>query len=149
MLGFGKLEGLAGDEAVLRTLREMRAGGVSAGFVSLVADAPLLTIGREGVSVTGAFAPGEADAEFRRQLAAARDVLPRAEARIVSSMAEWHAARRQGQTAAWLACEGSEFLDGDPGRVDVLWEAGITRFAIRSTSSEGLLPDWRCGWRRE
>lgn len=114
-----------GDEAVLRTLREMRAGGVGAGFVSLVADAPLLTIGREGVTVSGAFAPGEADAEFRRQLAAAREVLPRGESRIVASMTEWRAAQREGLTAAWLACEGSEFLDGDAGRVDVLWEAGI------------------------
>lgn len=114
-----------GDAAVLRTLRGMRAGGVGAGFVSLVADGPLISLGPSGVSVAHAYAPGEAAAEFTRQLATARELLPQGGARIVTSLAEWGAARRDGLVAAWLSCEGSEFLDGDPGRVDLLWEAGI------------------------
>ena len=114
-----------GDEAVRRTLRAMRAGGVRAGFVSLVADGPLIELGANAVSVKGAYRAGEAQAEFLRQLAAVRELLPQAETRVVTSLGECRAAIRDGRVGAFLSCEGSEFLDGDPGRVELLWEQGI------------------------
>lgn len=114
-----------GDSAVLATLRAMATGGVSGGFVSLVADAPIIARGATGVTVTGVMTPAVAAADFRRQLAVARELLPQANARIVTTMAEWRAARREGAVAAWLACEGSEGLAGDPARVDQLWADGI------------------------
>jgi len=114
-----------GDDAVRRTLREMRAGGVHAGFVSLVGDGPLIQLGANAVSVTGAYKAGEAQAEFARQLAAVRELLPTGGARVVTTMAECRAAMRDGQVGAFLSCEGSEFLDGDPGRVELLWEQGV------------------------
>ncbi len=114
-----------GDAGVLRTLGEMRTGGVSGGFVSLVADGPLIKLGSTGVSVTGAYKAGEAQAEFTRQVDILRDLLPKGGARVVTSMKEFERAARDGLTGAWLACEGSEFVDGDAGRVDVLHAAGV------------------------
>ncbi|MEN9817640.1 MAG: hypothetical protein RLZ32_1520 [Gemmatimonadota bacterium] len=114
-----------GDDAVRGTLRAMRAGGVHAGFVSLVGDGPLIQLGANGVSVTGAYRPGEAQAEFARQLATVRELLPQAGARVVTTLAQARTAIGEGQVAAFLSCEGSEFLDGDPGRVEPLWEQGI------------------------
>lgn len=114
-----------GDEAVRRTLRAMRAGGVHAGFVSLVGDGPLIQLGANAVSVTGAYRPGEAQAEFARQLATVRELLPQAGTRVVTTLAQARTAIADGQVAAFLSCEGSEFLDGDPGRVELLWEQGV------------------------
>lgn len=113
-----------GDAAVLATLAAMRQAEVH-GFVSLVADGPLIQLGDNGVSVLGGYKPGEAQAEFTRQLAIARAMLPQGAARIVTSVAAFEAAQAAGVTGAWLACEGSEFLDGDAARVDVLHEAGV------------------------
>jgi len=115
----------AGDEAVMKTLREMRAGGVDGGFMSVVSDAPLLQLGENGVTVRGPYARGDAVREYERQLGLLRAMLPRGQARIVTTVAEWERAHREGLIGAWLSCEGSEVLDGDPDRIDRLHADGV------------------------
>ena len=115
----------AGDQAVMKTLGDMHTGGMHGGFVSIVSDAPLIQIGSTGVTVRGDYRAGEAVAEYQRQLAVMRDLLPKGKARIVTTVAEWERAHADGMVGAWLSCEGSEILDGDPGRVDVIHADGV------------------------
>jgi membrane dipeptidase len=120
----------AGDNFVMKTLAEMRAGGMHGGFMSVVSDAPLIQIGANGVTVRGAFEPGEAVREYERQLALLRDLLPKGKARIVTSVTEWERAHADGLVGAWLSCEGSEVLDGDPERIDRVYADGVRSIQV-------------------
>jgi len=117
--------GYAGDEAFYERLRDMRAGGMHGGFVSLVADAQLLERTPTGIVARRAYRPGEAAVEYVRQLAILKELVPQSQARIVRTMTEFRMAIRDGVVGLWLASEGSECLDGDPERVDRLWSDGI------------------------
>ncbi|MBK9977329.1 MAG: membrane dipeptidase [Gemmatimonadetes bacterium] len=114
----------------MKTLAEMRAGGMHGGFMSVVSDAPLIQIGANGVTVRGAFEPGEAVREYERQLALLRDLLPKGKARIVTSVTEWERAHADGLVGAWLSCEGSEVLDGDPERIDRVYADGVRSIQV-------------------
>ena len=115
----------AGDEAFYERLRDMRASGMHGGFVSLVSDAQLLERTATGIVARRAYRPGEAAAEYERQLAILQDLVAKSQARIVRTMTEFRMAIRDGGVGLWLACEGSECLDGDPERVDRLWTDGV------------------------
>ncbi len=115
----------AGDEAFHERLRDMRSGGMLGGFVSLVADAPLLERTPTGIVTRRAYRPGEAAAEYERQLAILTALVSQSQARIVRSMTEFRLVTDNGGVGLWLACEGSECLDDDPARVDRLWADGI------------------------
>ena len=117
--------GYAGDEAFYERLRDMRAGGMHGGFVSLVADAQLLERTPTGIVARRAYRSGEAAAEYERQLAILKELVPQSQARIVRTMTEFRMAIRDGVVGLWLASEGSECLDGDPERIDRLWSDGI------------------------
>lgn len=112
-------------DSLVGTVRGMQRGRLTGAFFSLVGDAPLIELTPTGVKVQDAYAPGEARREYTRQLALLRAQIAGTGAFIALTGAELQRARREGTVAAFLGCEGGEFLDGDAGRVDQLHADGI------------------------
>jgi membrane dipeptidase len=107
------------------TVRGMDHGRLSGAFFSLVGDAPLIELTPTGVKTRAAYAPGEARAEYARQLALLRTQFAGTAAFIATRADDLVRAHRERRVAAFLGCEGGEFLDGDAARVDVLHADGI------------------------
>lgn len=117
--------GYVGDDSLGGTVRGMRGGQLTGAFFSLVADAPLIELTPAGVKTRGAYAPGEAVVEYARQLQLLRAQLVGTPAFVATKASDLLRAQREGTVAAFLGCEGGEFLDGDAGRVDVLHADGV------------------------
>jgi membrane dipeptidase len=115
----------AGDAAFSARIADMRDGGLTGAFFSLVADAPLLERTPTGIVVRGAYAPGDGQREYERQLAALRALLAGTPAFIATTASDLLRAQRERTVAAFVACEGGEFLEGNPDRVDELHAGGV------------------------
>ena len=120
----GKPEYL-GDEAHRKTVASMQAGGLTGAFFSLVADGPLIELTPNGVVTHGGYAKGDAAREYQRQLADLTALMRTTAAFIATRASELQRAQRERTVAAYLACEGGEFLEGDAGRVDQLYADGV------------------------
>ena len=114
-----------GDDSLRGTVRGMRDGGLTGAFFSLVADAPLIDITPTGVVPRRTYAAGEATREYARQLAFLRAQVGTTPARVATTVADLERAHAGGTVAAFLGCEGGEFLDGDAGRVAPLHADGV------------------------
>ena len=119
-----------GDSHIVRTVTGMRAAGVTGAFFSLVADEPLLETTATGVVVRGAYRAGDGEREYTRQLSILRELLPTTPAFLATRSSDLLRARREQKVAAFLACEGSEFLDGRPERIDQLYADGVRSLQI-------------------
>lgn len=117
--------GYAGDDAVRKTITAMRDAQLTGAFFSLVADAPLIELTPTGVQVHRAYAAGEGAREYQRQLTILRELLKTPPAFLATTASDLLRAQREGKVAAFLACEGGEFLDGKPERVDELYADGV------------------------
>jgi membrane dipeptidase len=115
-----------GDQALDRTISEMREGGLAAGFFSITADARILGRDAKGERVVNrAFAAGEPWADCTRQLTNFDDLVRREKINLASSVPQMEAARKRGQLAAFLSCEGGDCLEGNVGRLDDLYQRGV------------------------
>ncbi len=114
-----------GDEAHRKTVASMQSGGLTGAFFSLVADGPLIELTPTGVITHDAYAKGQAAREYQRQLADLKALLGTTSAFIATRAADLPRAQRDRTVAAYLACEGGEFLEGDAGRVDQLYADGV------------------------
>jgi membrane dipeptidase len=114
-----------GDDSMHYTLAAMTIGGLTGAFVSLVADAPLLEVTPTGIKPKGPYAPGDGAKEYKRQLGILKDLLNRSSQTLVTDAAELQKAFTSEKTALFLACEGSEFLEGKAEKVDELYEDGV------------------------
>lgn len=114
-----------GDAAFVRRVTEMRDARVTGAFFSLVADAPLITLTPTGVVTRGAYAVGGGAREYSRQLGVLRELLATTPAFLATRAADLLRAQRERKVAAFLACEGGEFLDGQPERIDQLYADGV------------------------
>lgn len=119
-----------GDAAVMNTVVGMRDARLTGAFFSLVADAPLLERTPTGIVPRGAYASGDAAREYRRQLNLLREVLAVAPAFLATRSSDLLRAQRDRKVAAFLACEGGEFLDGKAERVDELYADGVRSLQI-------------------
>jgi membrane dipeptidase len=117
--------GYAGDAAVVKTVTGMRDANVTGAFFSLVADAPLLERTPTGIVPRGSYGAGDAEREYRRQLSILRELLPMTPAFLATRSSDLLRAQRERKVAAFLACEGGEFLDGKPERIDQLYTDGV------------------------
>ena len=115
----------AGDDAVVATVTGMRNAGLTGAFFSLVADAPLIERTPTGIRPRGVYAAGEGTREYQRQLAILKDLLEKVPAILATTSSDLVRAPRVRKVAAFLACEGGEFLDGKPERVDQLHADGV------------------------
>lgn len=111
-----------GDKAVIKTVSEMNSGGLSGAFFSLVADMPLIKITDKGVVYDRLYEKGEAWPEYKRQLSVFKDLLKSLDARL--SIAPSDLDPNSHKVAAFLACEGGDFIEGLE-RLDEAYEDGI------------------------
>lgn len=116
--------GYPGDEAFAKTIAAMMEGKLTGAFFTLVADAPLIEITPTGVKPIGAYEPGKAAREYRRQFTVLREFLRHAHIHVAKKTSDLDHAFQHKKVAAFLACEGSEFLS-DPSMLDHLHSDGI------------------------
>jgi membrane dipeptidase len=114
------------------TVTGMQRGRLSGAFFSLVGDAPLIELTPTGVKTRGSYAPGEARAEYTRQLALLRKQLAAVSDSVfmATTSADLLRAQRERRVAAFLGCEGGEFLDGDVDRLDLMYADGLRSLQI-------------------
>jgi membrane dipeptidase len=108
-----------------RTVDDMRRGGLSGAFFSLIADLPLLERTDTGIRVRGGYAPREAQREYTRQLTILTDRLKTGNAFLATKSADLLRAHRDRKVAGFLGCEGGEFLEGNAETVDRLYADGV------------------------
>jgi microsomal dipeptidase-like Zn-dependent dipeptidase len=120
------------------TVRGMNTGHLSGAFFSLVADAPLIESTPKGIQVRGAYAPGEARAEYPRQLALVKAQIRETNAFLALRADDLLRAPREKTVAAFLSCEGGEFIDGDPARVDQFY-ADVERMGGKRWDTSSLI----------
>jgi membrane dipeptidase len=114
-----------GDGAIVKTVGAMTQGRLTGAFFSLVADGPLLEVTPTGIKPKGAYPAGAAVKEYQRQLGVLRELIKTVPVSVATKVADLDAAYRDRKVAAFLACEGSEFLDGQADVVDQLYADGI------------------------
>ncbi len=114
-----------GDAGVLKTTNDMNAGGLTGAFFSLVADVGIIEIGPTGVRPVRNYAAGEAWAEYKRQLDGLRQLLITLPAIQATRATDLDKALSAKKVAAYFACEGGDFLDGDAGRLEEMHKDGI------------------------
>ena len=114
-----------GDQAILKTVTAMNEGRLSGAFFSLVADAPFLERTPTGIKVSGSYGPGDAWTEYQKQLGALNALIKTVPATLATKPADLDRAMATKKVAAYLACEGGEFLEGDPGRLEPMHADGI------------------------
>jgi membrane dipeptidase len=116
-----------GPAAIADAVRDARAAGMTAVNVSAVADfAVLRPDPAQGLRAHRDFRPGEAYADYRRQLDGIRAGAAEAGAEVATSAADLERAARDGRTAVLLGCEGGDFLDGDLSRLAEARADGVT-----------------------
>lgn len=114
-----------GDGAMLKTVSAMNEGGLSGAFFSLVSDGPLLEVTPTGIKPKGGYGEGEALREYKRQLGVLKELLKTVPATLATTNADLAKAFKERRVAAFISCEGGEFLDGDAGRLDMLYADGV------------------------
>ena len=114
-----------GDDAHRKTVASMQAGGLTGAFFSLVADGPLIELTPTGVVTHGGYAKGDAAREYERQINDLKALLGTTTAFVATRASDLLRAQKERTVAAYLACEGGEFLEGDAGRVDQLYADGV------------------------
>ena len=116
-----------GTASVEDALRAARAAGMTAVNLSVVADfAVLRPGGPHGLRAHRDFSPGEAYADYRRQLDGIGTAAAAAGAGIATSAADLERAAAEGSTVVLLGCEGGDFLEGDLGRLEEARADGLT-----------------------
>jgi membrane dipeptidase len=120
-----------GTASVADALRAARAAGMTAVNLSAVADfAVLRPDGAQGLRAHRDFRPGEAYADYRRQLDGIQSAAAAAGAGIATSAADLERAARDGSTVVLLGCEGGDFLEGDLGRLEEARADGVTMLTL-------------------
>lgn len=114
-----------GDAAVVKTVAGMRDAKLTGAFFSLVADYPLIERTPTGIVPRGAYGAGDGAREYSRQLSILRELLTATPAFLATRSSDLLRAQREQKVAAFLACEGGEFLDGKPERIDQLYADGV------------------------
>jgi membrane dipeptidase len=116
-----------GAAAVADAVRAAQAAGMTAVNLSAVADfAVLRPDPAKGLSAHRDFHPGEAYADYRRQLTGIRQAAAEAGAEVATSAADLERAARDGRTVVLLGCEGGDFLEGDLRRLEEARADGVT-----------------------
>jgi membrane dipeptidase len=114
----------------------MREAGVAAAVFSTVADLAVLGLADGGLEVVRDFEPGEAYADFQRQLARLQMAIARGRLALgPGDILEAHAA---GLPAAILASEGADFMEGEPARIAEAHAAGLRSITLVHYRSNAL-----------
>jgi membrane dipeptidase len=119
-----------GEPFVDRALADMHAGRVDAALFACVADSSILDMSGERLRASREFQPGEAYADYRRQIAELRMLESRHEAARGFSPEDVRAAQRHGKTAAIFAVEGGDFIEDRLERVGEAFGDGVRSITL-------------------
>lgn len=116
-----------GDAAGVRTVEAGVDAGVAGAFFSLVGDLRVLGPGSGGkLRAVRSFEPGEAWTDYRRQLRVLRALLRRAPAEAAVRPGQLSGASPDDDVlAAFVACEGGDALEGQPDRLETMYDDGV------------------------
>lgn len=117
--------GYAGDESFIKTVNEMSTGSLAGAFFSLVADAKILKIEATGVRAVRSFEPGEAWQDYQRQMGDLKKLLDLTDAKIATKLSHFDKYNKKGHVAAFISCEGGDFLEGKIDRLNQMYEDGV------------------------
>ncbi len=129
-----------GDAGVIKTVTEMNTGRLSGtemntgrlsgAFFSLVADMPLLERTPTGIKFAKPYAAGEAWKEYQRQMAALKELLKTLPVTTSTKASDLDNAFKNKKAAAYIACEGGDFLDGNASLLDQMYADGVRSLQI-------------------
>ncbi len=108
-----------------RAVSDMRRGHLAAAVFCGVSDFPTLDARAGTLVPVRGFAPGEAYAYYRTQVANLTELVTRGEVALVRSPADLDTARAAGMVGAILGVEGADFLEDHLGRVEKAHADGI------------------------
>ena len=118
------------DQAIAKTIKEMNEGGLTGAFFSMVADAPIIKGGDKGVVMTGNYKPGEAWKEYKRQVTILQDYIKSLPVTPALKASDLQTAQRDHKVAAYIGCEGGDFLEGKADRLDEMYIDGVRSIQI-------------------
>jgi len=120
------LENYQGDAAVSKTLSEMQKGNLTGAFFSMVADVKTIKVGPDGVKPSRNFSTGEAWNDYKRQINGFKELIHGAGSAVVATTSkQLDQCLKENKVAAYCSCEGGDFLEGDAGRLEEMYEDGI------------------------
>jgi len=125
-----KLYKLLGGTFEDRAVADMRKGGVDGAVFNGVADIQLLTLGKTGLTSNREFAPGEAWASYRRQIADLKAMERAGLVTICRSAQDVRAAKAAGKIGMILAMEGADFLEKDLSRLSQVYDDGVRMLTL-------------------
>ncbi len=112
-------------------LADMKAGLVTACLFAMVSDVQLLELQLVGgLKVARKFHPGEAFADFKRQLDYFLSLFAKGELVLALSAEDIRAAHRNGQPVAVLSCEGAGFVEDKLERLSIAYDAGLRSITL-------------------
>lgn len=133
------LTGASLDSLIMRMMRDgfeaeriadMRSNNVTAGLFSIVADLPVLGFEGGGLRSVRDFKPGEAYAEFQRQLARLQHLVDSGLVAVALSPEDIETAKLNRQSVAVLASEGADFVEHRLQRLGEAYAAGLRSIGL-------------------
>lgn len=133
------LRGLPQDAPAIRTfgqpfekqaIADLNAGNVSAALFAAVADMQVLEVTAKGIHAARAFKPGEAIADYERQIGDLRALTAHDGLGHANDVAGIYAAKRKHKTAAIYSVEGGDFIEDKLDRVHRAYTDGVRAITI-------------------
>jgi membrane dipeptidase len=120
-----------GEPFTQRAIGDLNAGHVSAALFAAVADMRLLELTKtSGMHAAGEYRPGEAYADYQRQLTELKSLVMNPELAQGLTSSDIYAAQRRDQTAAVFAVEGGDFIEDRLERVHEAFRDGVRAITI-------------------
>lgn len=149
------LVGASPNNLIVRLMRDgferqraadMQAAQVNAGLIAIVADIAVLGLTDNGLQTVRPFEPGEAFADYQRQLTRLLHVIDDGTFSLALSVNDILTARSAASPAVVLSCEGGDFIETDVTRVEDAYNAGLRSITLLHYN-ENLLGDNQTGSR--
>jgi membrane dipeptidase len=120
-----------GESFNQKALADLNEGNVSGALFAVVSDMLLLEMTATGGMHSGAeFKPGEAYADYQRQIGLLRELLGRPELVKGAKPADIDSAHHQHKTAAVFAVEGGDFIEDKLDRVHAAFQDGVRAITL-------------------
>ncbi|MCC7411382.1 MAG: membrane dipeptidase [Gammaproteobacteria bacterium] len=113
-----------------QAIADLNAGRVSAALFAGVADMQLLELSAQGIHAARQFAPGEAYADYQRQIAGLKRLVADHEALAGRTPRDVRRAARLERTAAVFAIEGGDFIEDRLDRIHAAFGDGVRAITL-------------------
>jgi membrane dipeptidase len=119
-----------GESFEERAISDLRAGNVSAALFAAVADMRLLEVTATGLHASREYQPGEAYADYRRQISEIKSLITNHGVAAGLDPSDIASAQRHHRTAAVFAVEGGDFIEDRIDRVQEAFHDGVRAITI-------------------